>query len=101
MLGQHQRFIEGGIAAGTLILAYLVLLATRMVRLHTVRYGLPAAIGITVLLAHSAVDYPLRTLSLATIFGLLSALLYSSRDVRREPEQAGITARQTADSLVP
>jgi O-antigen ligase len=95
-----ELLLEGGVAAGALVLAYFALLATRLVRLHTVRYGLPAAIAITVLLAHSAVDYPLRTLSLATIFGLLSALLYSSRDIRSEPAPADRAVREAAESLV-
>lgn len=43
-----------------------------------------ATIGIAVVLAHSVVDYPLRTAAVATIFALLCALVEASRE-KAEP----------------
>lgn len=42
-----------------------------------------ASVGLLIVLLHSAVDYPLRTLALGTVFGLLAGML-----VRRAPGRA-------------
>lgn len=69
--------LECGAAGVAAMLAYLALLGRAAV--GVARRGDPIAIGaigsILVLLLHSIIDYPLRMLSLMTLFGLLNALV--------------------------
>jgi O-antigen ligase len=44
-----------------------------------------ALIGIAVIMLHSIVDYPLRTLSLITLFGLLAGLVFAGPDACTRP----------------
>ena len=75
--------LEGGLVAVILMLAFIVwFAATAIVRLRTCRRGqvgfAPVAIavaGITELLLHSVLDYPLRTLALATLASVYCAVL--------------------------
>lgn len=91
-----QILLEAGLPGAALMAAGLALLAWRAARapqppreraLHRT-----AALGILVLLLHSLVDYPLRTTTLATMFGLLAGLLFPpppddrSKRRRRSPQ---------------
>ncbi len=75
--------LEGGAVAVILMLAFIIWFAvTAMVRLRTCRRGhagfAPIAIavaGITELLLHSVLDYPLRTLALAALTSIYCAIL--------------------------
>lgn len=71
--------LEGGVPAIVMLLAGLALFAVRARRLLTAvpRSGLAiAALGaVLILLLHSLVDYPLRMLSLGTLFGFVCALI--------------------------
>jgi O-antigen ligase len=68
--------LEGGLAAIALLLFYLGILATRLIRAAGHPLRIVAAVGIVLLLAHSLVDYPLRMSALATTFALLNAFLF-------------------------
>lgn len=73
-----QLLIEGGAAAIALLAAFFIWFGWRIVRLVRLGHGLAgwfAAAGLTVLLVHSAVDYPLRTEALSTIFAALTVIL--------------------------
>lgn len=96
-----QWWLEGGIAALAVMLAALAVLAwTGWTLLRDVRRRpLPVAcwLAVAVLLLHSVVDYPLRTLSLMTAGALLAGIAVAA--AAREPRQAMNAAaheRQTA-----
>jgi O-antigen ligase len=86
-----QLLVEGGIPAIALVLAFLGWFGRRVVQL--VRHGSGmagwfATAGILVLLLHSAVDYPLRTEALSTVFAALCAILNLARQPM--PEMAAL-----------
>jgi O-antigen ligase len=69
-----QLLIEGGVAALAIVIAFFVWLAVqarRIARAPAGRAGWFALAGLALLLIHSAVDYPLRTEALSTVFVLL------------------------------
>ena len=73
-----QLLIEGGAATLVIIVAFLVWLGVQaryIARAHAGRAGWFALAGVTLLLIHSAVDYPLRTEALSTIFALLCLVI--------------------------
>lgn len=84
----HNDFLEllaeGGLLAPALLvpaIAFLVFASIRLFRAGgrqawTV-LGQSSAVGLLIILLHSVVDYPLRMLSLMTLFGILSALLFA------------------------
>jgi len=77
-----QILIETGIWGAGLVLAFLALfawLALRPVDRASAVVRRAASVSILILLIHSAVDYPLRMLSLLTLFGFLFALLFAAR----------------------
>jgi O-antigen ligase len=79
--------LETGIVGAILLGVYLLLLLSRLlVRFpnHVTPQRRAALVGIAILLLHSLTDYPLRTLSLLTLFAFLNALLFVP------PERPGI-----------
>lgn len=68
--------LETGITGAALVAAFLVLVATGMMRSDLSQ---AAAIAISATLLHSLVDYPLRTLAIAIPFAMLSAIVLSSK----------------------
>lgn len=69
--------LEGGIVAGGLLFAYLALLLLAMWRLPPTPLRTAAFCAIAFVLIHSAVEYPLRNLSLALVFAVLNAVVFS------------------------
>lgn len=70
--------VEGGLAAALLLLAYLALLIAAAWRLPRSPLRSAALCAIAFVLVHSGVEYPLRNLSLALLFGLLNAIVFST-----------------------
>ncbi|MDB5676718.1 MAG: hypothetical protein JWM65_3700 [Sphingomonas bacterium] len=73
-----QLLIEGGAAALAIMLAFYIWLGVqtrRIARAPAGRAGWFALAGVALLLIHSAVDYPLRTEALSTIFVLLCLVI--------------------------
>lgn len=73
--------LEAGAAAIAVILAYLAAIGVALRRPLAGAQRQQrrcALIGIVVVLAHATVDYPLRILTLITVFGLLHALLFAA-----------------------
>jgi O-antigen ligase len=86
-----QLLIEGGIPATLLVLAFLGWFGLRVIQLARGGQGMAgwfATAGILVLLLHSAVDYPLRTEALSTVFAALCAILNLARQPM--PEMAAL-----------
>lgn len=91
--------LEGGLAAAAAILAFLIWFGTASLRAWRPtgrpswddsrrRFAMPASSTILIMLAHSIVDYPLRTDTLALIFAFSCALLIPNRhDVYRQRDQ--------------
>lgn len=74
-----QIALEAGLPGLLLLAVFLMLLtwlALRPLATGAAPYRRAASVAILVLLLHSTVDYPLRTMALITLFGLLCALLY-------------------------
>ncbi len=77
-----QLLIEGGAPAIALVAAFLGWFGwqvTRLIRHGRGMTGWFAAAGILLLLVHSAIDYPLRTEALSTVFAALCAILNAAR----------------------
>lgn len=73
--------IEGGVAAAMLIAVFMVLLVMRLRtapgwRGDSRRLALAGFIAIVAILAHSLVDYPLRSITITALFGFLAGLLF-------------------------
>ena len=82
-----QWWLEGGLLAMLAVLAVFAALAwigTRLLRdRHRRPLGVACWLGLCALLLHSVIDFPLRTLSLMTLAGLLAGLALA--DARRAP----------------
>lgn len=74
-----ELLLEGGVAAGALLVAYLGLLLFAMWRLPSSPLRSAAFCGLLFILLHSAVDYPLRNLSITLILALLNGVVFSTR----------------------
>jgi O-antigen ligase len=72
-----ELLVEGGAAAGLLLLGYLVALLLALWRLPPSPLRAAAFCGVAFMLLHSVVEYPLRNLSLALVFGFLNAIVFS------------------------
>ena len=73
-----QLLIEGGVAALAIMLAFFIWLGVqvrRIARAPAGRAGWFALAGVALLLIHSAVDYPLRTEALSSVFVLLCLVI--------------------------
>lgn len=88
--------LETGVWGAALVAAGLLMLG-RMLWAHARAHrradrdplAVAALFGLLVMLLHSLVDYPLRTLALETVFGLLCGLLFvPARRARAVPEAA-------------
>lgn len=84
----HNDFLElpmeGGLLALALLVAAIACLVFASIRIFRARGGQAwtvlgqfSAVGLLIIVLHSVVDYPLRMLSLMTLFGILSALLFA------------------------
>ncbi|RKE79237.1 O-antigen ligase family protein [Rhizobium sp. AG855] len=83
-----ELILEGGLA-GTLILAGC--LAAIVMRFNRVRHrdsARTAFIAILIILVHSTVDYPLRTMGIASLFAFFAALLFA-----RAPGSSAVPGR--------
>lgn len=90
-----QLLIEGGAAALAVLATFFIWLGlqiSRLLRAPSGRAGWFAAAGLTVLLIHSAVDYPLRTEALSTIFALLCLVLNTASHTTPAPDDAAAAA---------
>lgn len=77
-----QILIETGLWGCLLVLVFFALFGWLSFRkVDAVPFRRAAAFSILILLLHSAVDYPLRMLSLLTLFGFLCALLFPARAI--------------------
>ena len=93
-----ETWLEGGLLGGALIVAFLVWFGRRAwqawretASTHT-DLRRASTIGLAVVLAHSAVDYPLRPATIATIFALMCGLLEPTTAV---PSTTGRGRRRT------
>jgi O-antigen ligase len=81
--------VEAGVPGAVLMLVGVVLIGLAAVRVladrgHSNRLAGAAAIAACVPLLHSFVDYPLRTLAIAGVFGLVLAVLFAPTPQRPE-----------------
>jgi len=93
----HNDYLElaltGGLPALIIFALFVVFLLVAMWRIarggvtrSERMVGLGALAGITVILAHSYVEYPLRTLTLEVLFGLLCGLLLPPAEEEAKPD---------------
>lgn len=76
--------LEGGLAGGLMLLFFLVTLSLAAIEAgHLPRHRL-AILAIMVVLVHSTVDYPLRTMAVAVAFAFFCALIVSDEPVSRK-----------------
>ena len=71
-----ELIFEGGAVAALLMLAYLGLLLSQLVRVRHSHFHKAAFLGILFVLIHSFVDYPLRTMAVATVFVYFNAIFF-------------------------
>jgi O-antigen ligase len=94
--------LEGGIAAGILLLVYATAVAMRA--FQVVRYPLQrlALLSIFVILLHSLVDYPLRTMAIAMSFAFFNVLFFSDTGIEPAGERpARGNHRQRHEEILP
>lgn len=76
----HNDFLEvifeGGALAVILILVYVGLVLSQLVQVRHSHFHKAAFLGILFVLIHSVVDYPLRTMAVATAFIYFNAILF-------------------------
>lgn len=82
-----ELLLEGGVFALLLLIVVVAFLALAWARVFRAKGGQTwrafahaAAVGLLIIMLHSILDYPLRMLSLMTVFGMLSALLFAPPD---------------------
>ncbi|MCH4543985.1 O-antigen ligase family protein [Ochrobactrum sp. A-1] len=71
-----ELIFEGGMLAVLLMLAYLGMLLSQLVRVRHSHFHKAAFLGILFVLIHSFVDYPLRTMAVATAFVYFNAIFF-------------------------
>jgi O-antigen ligase len=88
-----ELLLEGGVAAGVLLVGYAVALVIRA--FQVVRYPLQrlALLSIIVVLVHSLVDYPLRTMAISMAFAFFNVLFFSDAGIE-EPRSASVRSRE-------
>ena len=74
--------LEGGLAAILLILVFIVLVCLNF---FNTTLSQAAGLAVASVLVHSLVDYPLRTMAVATIFATISAMLFSRAELMQDP----------------
>jgi len=70
-------FLETGVVGAVLIIGYITMSIKNFSRTNLSQ---AAFIGITALLTHSLVDYPLRTMAMAITFAYLSAIVFATKN---------------------
>jgi len=79
-----ELLLEGGVPAALLILLYLAVLASVLIKGNLSGLQKVAFIGIAFLLIHSGVSYPLRTMAMGTVFAFFNGLaLADHKPLRR------------------
>ncbi len=73
-----ELFLEGSVGAAILLIAYFALLVRQCAKGGMIDMQKAAVVGIIVILVHSLVDYPLRTIALGMVFAILNAVVFSS-----------------------
>jgi O-antigen ligase len=88
-----ELFLQTGVVGAVLIILFLVWFFWASARAwrapaqsQTAQMGRAASVSIAILLAHSVVDYPLRTAALATLFAFLCGCLATSFPKTRPPQ---------------
>lgn len=84
-----ETWLEAGWAAAAILIAFLIWYGRRLAELWRApdgreRTAAAAAAAILAVLAHSVVDYPLRTITITVVFALCCALVERRADPRRE-----------------
>lgn len=79
-----ELLLEGGIPALLLIVFYIILSAGNAFNSKLCE---AAALSILAILLHSFVDYPLRTMAIATVFAVLSAIVLCGQRKQAESRQ--------------
>ncbi|MAY64105.1 MAG: hypothetical protein CML29_18020 [Rhizobiales bacterium] len=83
--------LEGGLIGMIGLAAYLVAVLLRLRSIGRAPLQLAAVLSVCVVLVHSAVDYPLRTMAMAAAFVFFNALFFS------RPESEETTSPETGD----
>lgn len=85
----HNDFLELLLEVGIVSIAMFLLYAFQIIN-HSTRSKLSQAAGLSILavLLHSIVDYPLRTMAISLVFGILSAIILSQRRDQLTPPTA-------------
>lgn len=94
-------FLEGGIGAGVILVVYAVALVARGFRVA--RYPLQrlALLSIVVILLHSLVDYPLRTMAIAMSFAFFNVLFFTDVGMKPAGERPARARREPEEILPP
>jgi O-antigen ligase len=77
--------LEGGIAGAALVIAYIVAVLLQLAKVHGARLQRLSFLSICVVLVHSTVDYPLRTVAMAAAFAFYNALFFAASETSTRP----------------
>jgi O-antigen ligase len=71
--------LEGGILGAMAIAVYIIVIGAKLIRGNLNSKQKAAALGISFILLHSLVDYPLRTMAIGVVFIYFNAMLFHRR----------------------
>lgn len=101
-----ELLLEGGLAGTLIVAACLLAIGARFMRLRGRDAARTAFIAILIILAHSTVDYPLRTMGMASLFVFYAAFLFarapdSSAVPTTGEEAVGTSLLDPAEAVMP
>lgn len=83
----HNDFLEvlfeGGLAGALILGAYIAAILWRAIKVGSFPLQRLAFLSILMVLVHSTVEYPLRTMAVAMVFAFFNALLFSESEARQ------------------
>lgn len=79
-----ELLLEGGILAAALMIGYMVLFIRRLLHADLSLLQKCAACSISLLLVHSLIDYPLRTMALGVVFVVLNAVFFGPPGLKNQ-----------------
>ncbi|MGB3900541.1 MAG: O-antigen ligase family protein [Mesorhizobium sp.] len=96
-----ELFLEGGIVAVILLLGYAVAVTLRAFKVARFPLQRLVLLSIIVILLHSLVDYPLRTMAIAMSFAFFNVLLFSDVGIEQPGERKGRGRRRSSEEILP
>lgn len=89
-----ELLLEGGAGAMVIFAVYVAMVVARAVQVYNRPLQRLALLSIVVILLHSIVDYPLRTMSIAMTFAFFNVLFFSDIGARPGSPEGGLKGKK-------